>query len=129
MRTSFALWLLCLSLVSARIIGLHLHACAGIESGTNHSVMHFADNGFLFGDYHAQDDGDDQEIDLVAAPISLSHFNLDDRVAIIPAQPVMVSTIKRLLTVLAPNGPPLTLASRPPYFSPPLRGPPAHFLA
>ncbi|TAM26608.1 MAG: hypothetical protein EPN60_10110 [Nevskiaceae bacterium] len=129
MRRSLALWMICLTLVSARVLGLHLHVCDGVESGVAHAGAHYADNGFLFGEYHAEDDGNDVEVDVVTA-IAASPFHLDlgDLVSPIPASPVLVSTVERLLTVVAPRGPPSARPSQPPHFAPPLRGPPSHFV-
>lgn len=130
MRRGLALWLICFSLISARVLGLHLHVCDGVESGVAHAGSHFADNGFLFGDYHTQDDGDDQEVE-VAVGVAPAQLQLDfnDLTAPIPAAPVVLSNAEQLLSVLAPRGPPTTLPALPPHFVPPLRGPPANSLA
>lgn len=130
MRKGLALWMICFSLIAARIMGLHLHVCDGLEKGVAHAGSHLADNGFLFGDYHAQDDGDDQDVDVVAA-IAQAQFQLDfsDLVAPIPAIPALPATAQQLLTVIAPRGPPSAQPAVPPHFAPPLRGPPADSLA
>lgn len=129
MRKGVSLWLIVLSLVFTRLVGLHLHACAGLESGTAHAGTHYADNGFLFGDFHVEDDGDDTEMEIVTLATPSVHFDLGDLTAAIPASPVLVTTATRLLTVIAPRGPPASLPSHPPHFAPPLRGPPSHSLA
>ena len=125
MRKGLALWMICLSLIAARLVGLHLHVCDGVESGVAHAGSHLADNGFLFGEYHAQDDGDDEEVDVVTA-IAQAQFQLDlgDLSAAIPASPMLVPTATQLLSVIAPRGPPSSRPFHPPHFAPPLRGPP-----
>ena len=130
MRRHLALWMICLTLVAVRVLGLHLHVCDGVESGAAHAGAHYADNGFLFGEYHAEDDGDDVEMDAVTA-IASSPFQLDlgDQVALIPASPVLLPSAERLLTVVSARGPPSDSPSHLPYFVPPLRGPPSHSLA
>lgn len=128
MRKGVTFWLVCLSLVLTRLVGLHLHACAGVEAGVSHAGTHYADNGFLFGDHHAEDDGDDREIDLVALTASKPAPDFADLIALIPAAPAVVSDAERLLTVVAPRGPPPPRSSRPPHFAPPLRGPPENSL-
>lgn len=125
MRKGLALWMICFSLIAARVVGLHLHVCDGIEKGVAHAGTHFADNGFVFGDHHAEDDGDDEEVDIASALLpSVPPLDFGDLVAPIPASPVLVSTAAQLLTVLAPRGPPSALPAHPPHFAPPLRGPP-----
>jgi hypothetical protein len=129
MRQGLALWMICFSLIAARVLGLHLHVCDGIESGAAHAGSHLADNGFLFGEYHVQDDGDDQEVDVVAAVAPTQfQFDLGDLVAPIPSTVVLVSSVAELLTVLAPRGPP-ALPTHPLHFVPPLRGPPSDSFA
>lgn len=130
MRRGLALWLICLSLISARVLGLHLHVCEGVETGVAHAGTHFADNGLLFGDYHAQDDADDQEVEIALgiAPTPV-HFELLDLSVPIPAVPAVRSTAEQLLTTLSPRGPPAALPGLPPHFVPPLRAPPADSLA
>ena len=129
MRKGVSLWLSVLSLVFTRLMGLHLHACAGLESGTPHAGSHYADNGFLFGDHHVEDDGDDTEVEVVTLATPSFHFDLDDLTTAVPPSPLLVPTATRLLTVIAPRGPPSSQPSRPPHFAPPLRGPPSHSLA
>lgn len=129
MRKGAALWLIVISLSLTRLLGLHLHACAGIEAGVAHAGTHFADSGFLFGDHHVEDDGDDSEINFVAVPSGTVYFDADNLVAAIPASPQLTTTAQRLLTLIAPCGPPSALPSHPPHFAPPLRGPPSYSLA
>lgn len=129
MRNGLSLWIVVLSLVLTRLTGLHLHACAGVESGAGHATAHYADNGFFFGEHHAEDDSDDNEVDYVTAVASKVQIDLDDFVTPIPTHPELVSTAKRLLSVAAPRGPPSTFSTHSPHFVPPLRGPPSHSLA
>lgn len=129
MRKGLSLWVIVLSLVLTRLTGLHMHACAGVESGSGHATAHYADNGFFFGEHHAEDDSDDNEVDFVTAVASKVQMDLADFVAPIPAHPKAVSTAKRLLAFFAPRGPPIALSSHPPHFAPPLRGPPSHSVA
>ena len=56
--------LLCLSVLMMRVSGVHLHACFGLEAPGSHPSMHLADGGLFFGEHHAEDDGDDLELDL-----------------------------------------------------------------
>lgn len=130
MRQGLALWIICFSLIAARIMGLHLHVCDGIESGAAHAGSHLADNGFLFGEYHAQDDGDDQEVDVVAV-VAQAQFQLDlgDLITPIPVSPALASITAQLSTSMAPRGPPSALPAQPPHFAPPLRGPPSDSFA
>jgi len=67
MHRGLTLWLICLTLIATRVMGLHLHACAGLEPGRDHVQSHFADNGLLFGEHHSEDDGDDVELKVAAA--------------------------------------------------------------
>ena len=129
MRKGLSLWVIVLSLVLTRLTGLHLHACAGVESGAGHATAHYADNGFFFGEHHAEDDSDDNEVDYVTAVASKVQIDLDDFVTPIPTHPELVYTAKRLLSVAAPRGPPSTFSTHSPHFVPPLRGPPSHSLA
>ena len=46
MRKGVTFWLVCLSLGLTRLLGLHLHACAGAEAGGSHA-----------GTRHAEDEG------------------------------------------------------------------------
>lgn len=124
MRKGFAFWVICLSLVFTRLVGLHLHACAGIEAGVQHAGSHYADNGFLFGDHHSEDDGDDREVEFVAALSSLAKIAVSDLATLLPAPPTVAPAAVLLLTVAAPRGPPLPTAAHPAHFTPPLRGPP-----
>jgi len=129
MRKGLSLWVIVLSLVLTRLTGLHLHACAGVESGAGHATAHYADNGFFFGEHHAEDDSDDNEIDFVTAVASKVQIDLADFVAPIAAHSDAAPTAHRLLSVFAPRGPPRALSSHSPHFAPPLRGPPSHSLA
>lgn len=125
MRHGIAFWMICLSLVFTRLLGLHLHACAGVEAGVQHTGTHYADNGFLFGEHHSEDGSDDREVQFVAVTSSKTAFDLPDLEASIPSLSPVPSTAERLLTTAAPRGPPLALPAHPPHFAPPLRGPPS----
>ena len=124
MRKGVAFWLICFSLVFTRLVGLHLHACAGVEAGVEHAGTHYADNGFFFGDHHSEDDSDDREVEFVAVPSSMVKLAFSDVATPLPAAPSVVPATAVLLTVAAPRGPPLRIAAHPPHFTPPLRGPP-----
>lgn len=124
MRNGIAFWIICISLVMTRLVGMHLHACAGLEVGVKHASAHYADNGFFFGDHHAEDDGDDREVDFLAAVSSTVQLEFPDFSAPLPVAPEVAPPAVQLLTVVAPRGPPRVLAAHPPHFAPPLRGPP-----
>lgn len=124
MRNGIAFWVICLSLVFTRLVGLHLHACAGVEAGVQHAGTHYADNGFLFGDHHSEDDGDDREVELVAVLGSMAKVTSPDLATPLPSSPTVAPAATLLLTVVAPRGPPPRIAAHPAYFTPPLRGPP-----
>ncbi len=125
MRKGPALWLLVITLVFTRVIGLHLHACASIESGVPHTDMHAADSGMLFGDYHAHDH-DSSEIDLVSVASKTASFHIDDLVAGTPNGIVLPLVSRRVIALVSPRGPPVAIPELLPYFSPPLRGPPSN---
>lgn len=124
MRHGIAFWVICLSLVFTRLVGLHLHACAGVEAGVKHAGTHYADNGFLFGDHHSEDDGDDREVQFVAVLGSMAKVGFSDLSTPLPAPHAVIPVAKVLLTVAAPRGPPQRIAAHPPHFTPPLCGPP-----
>lgn len=128
MRHGIAFLLVCF-LAFTRMVGLHQHACAGLEAGIAHAGTHLADNGFLFGEHHVEDDGDDREIEPLTLAASNFQFDLSDLDTPVPSNPLLVPVAKLLLTVAAPRGPPSALPSHLPHFSPPLRGPPSHSLA
>ncbi len=131
MRRNPAIWLLCLSLVLTRLMGLHAHACAGIDLASHqHEAAHFADSGLLFGEAHQADHGDNLELDLtVAIPAAKLPFD----VAVDPALPGLVQTIVPLeqisFLVRMPRGPPSVLVNQTAHFTPPPRGPPADSFA
>lgn len=125
MRKGLALWMICFSLVLTRLVGLHLHVCEGVEVDARfNGTTHYADNGFLFGDHHAQDDGDDREIQPLALVASKVPVDLPDLVALLPGASGQASGTERRLPLQAPRGPPLTIGSQPPHFTPPPCGPP-----
>lgn len=126
-----SIWLLCLGLVFTRLLGLHVHACAGIEGEPHqHEPTHYADSGFLLGEFHAQDHGDNVELDLVAVVQSVQ---IPPDVADDPALPVSdfspAPAATGWMTVRTPRGPPAVHVTRPANFAPPLRGPPSNSLA
>lgn len=124
MRNGAAFWLICLSLVFTRLVGLHLHACAGVEAGVQHAGTHLADSGFLLGDHHSEDDGDDREVESVVLLASKIQVALPDLAAPLHVAPSLDPLVERLLAVIAPRGPPLAGPTSTHYFSPPARGPP-----
>lgn len=127
-----AIWMLCLGLVLTRLLGLHAHACAGLESaGHDHEAPHYADAGFLFGEFHAGDHPDTLELELSAA-LSGAKFQFDlaaDDPALPVADDLRLVASSGWLTVRAPRGPPGAHETRPAHFAPPLRGPPSNSLA
>lgn len=127
-----AIWMLCLGLVLTRLLGLHAHACAGLDSaGHEHEAPHYADAGFLFGEFHTGDDADHLELELSAA-VSGAKFALDlgdDDPALAVAGDLSTVASSGWLTVRVPRGPPDAHETRPSHFAPPLRGPPSNSLA
>ena len=125
MRNGIAFWMICLSLVFTRLVGLHLHACAGVEVGVSHAGTHYADNGFLFGDHHSEDDSDDREVELVAVvPAKVEGDGFDFEWSF-PVRMVVAVSATRLLTLASLRGPPDVWPAHPPHFTPPPQGPPA----
>lgn len=104
---------------------MHLHACAGVEAGIEHTNTHYADNGFLFGDHHVEDDGDDREVGLLAAVNSKVQPKLPDYASPSLLDQSIAPLMAQLLTVAAPGDPPIAIAPHSPHFAPPLRGPPS----
>jgi hypothetical protein len=127
-----AIWLLCLGLALTRMLGLHAHACAGLESaGHEHEAPHYADAGLLFGEFHVDDHPDNLELELSAA-LSPAQFQLDlsaDEPVLHSADIADPVAASGGLTVLTARGPPDAHETRPPHFAPPLRGPPSISLA
>jgi|GEM_PF-1706455 len=124
MRKGLSLWVIVLSLVLTRLTGLHLHACAGVEAGVQHAGTHYADNGFLFGDHHSEDDGDDREVELVAVMPAKIDGDSVDMTALLPTPLGVPEASTRLLTLVSPRGPPAAWPTHPPHFTPPQQGPP-----
>jgi len=124
MRHGIAFWMICLSLVFTRLVGLHLHACAGVEAGVSHAGTHYADNGFLFGDHHSEDDGDDREVELVAVMPAKIEGDGVDLTVLLPTPLVITVASTRLLALVSPRGPPAVWPAHPPHFTPPPQGPP-----
>ena len=127
MRNSVAIWAICLSLVFTRLAGLHLHACAGVEATGQPAGTHYADNGFLFGDHHSEDDSDDREVQWLAVPGSMAKVAFADQAAPLPARLVVASAAPHSIIEAIPRGPPPHVLAHPPHFAPPLRGPPISF--
>ena len=127
-----AISMLVLGLVLTRLLGLHLHACAGIEDlGHVHEKPHYADIGLVFGEAHSDDHPDNLEVDLSATALPAKVFvsSLDDLVVFQPAELSVPTPVSGWLTVRVPRGPPVLHPSRPDFFTPALRGPPLHSLA
>jgi hypothetical protein len=127
-----AIWFLCLGLGLTRLLGLHAHACAGLEgAGHEHEAPHYADAGFLFGEFHAGDHPDNLELELSSAlPSAKFQFDLSlDDPALPESRQLNPVASSGWLTVRAPRGPPEAHEARPDHFAPPLRGPPSHSLA
>lgn len=121
-----SIWLLCLGLLLTRLLGVHVHACSGLEDAAHeHEAPHYADSGLLFGEFHHDDHGDKLELDLTGAvgavppPLTL---------AVDPALPApdwpQLAVVSRWQRIVQPRGPPVAIAPRPKYLAPPLRGPP-----
>lgn len=130
-RRATSLYLI-LSLLLVQISGMHLHLCSGVEKGTDHVAVHYADDGLLFGEDHSQDDSDDREVSLPTAAFATS--NLGDLQPPIPIHLAVVffelpsiETVARLLPHRAAREPqgPVPIALRP-FELPPSRGPPVH---
>ena len=126
-----SIWLLCLGLLLTGLLGLHVHACAGIEGTPHqHEPTHYADSGFLFGESHAGDHGDNLELDLASAiPVVQIPFDAADAPALPTADQTFAPAAAGWMTVRTPRGPPAVREARPPHFAPPLRGPPSNSLA
>jgi hypothetical protein len=121
---------LVLGLVLTRLLGLHLHACAAAGPAHLHEAPHLADNGFLFGEFHAGDHPGHQEIDPPALIAASKAPNTDADEIVIPAtdrrtvpQPPAAVAHGSLHPVPRPH------SRYPLQFSPPLRGPPPLSLA
>lgn len=124
-----AVWMLVVGLVLTRLLGVHIHTCAGLEGTTHpHEAPHFADSGLIFGESHDADHADDREVDLALATIaSKVQLTADDPALVAPTNLALSGSIG-WLTARTVRGPPLATVTRPDYFSPPLRGPPSHSL-
>lgn len=127
MSRLIATGLFCLGLVVTRLLGVHLHVCAGLEHVAEaHEQPHYADAGLLFGESHDSDHADDREVELAAAVASV-HLDFDAVVLPGPDR-LTLSAVTGWLSSIVPQGPPAAEPSRPLYFTPPLRGPPSIFL-
>lgn len=120
-------WLVCFSLVLTRLLGVHVHSCAGFEGKPHdHEPVHFADAGLLFGEHHADDHADNHESELTAlVSIAKAEFGLDDGAAL-PASDHLAIVAATRMVIRAPRGPPAPAIGPPAYLQPPLRGPPAY---
>ena len=127
MHKGVTFWVVCLSLVLTRLVGLHLHACACIEKGVKGTEIHLADNGLIFGEDHIDDDGHDREMDPAVAMAGKIFTAIDDVAFPLPSAPLMIVS-SAPVPALGARGPPAALPSRPQHFTPPLRGPPANSL-
>ena len=126
MSRLIATWMFCLGLVVTRLLGVHVHVCAGLEQQPSaHEQPHYADAGLLFGESHDSDHADDREVDLVAAIASSLSFADVDLVALPGVDRLSLSAAAGWLSTLVPQGPPASALARPSYFTPPLRGPPS----
>ncbi|WP_341918542.1 hypothetical protein [Hydrocarboniphaga effusa] len=126
MSRLIATWMFCLGLVITRLLGVHVHVCAGLEQQPGgHEQPHYADAGLLFGESHDSDHADDREVDLVASIASSPSFADLDPVALPGPDRLTLSAAAGWLSSIVPQGPPATAAVRPSYFTPPLRGPPS----
>jgi len=62
-----------------------------------------------------------QFVSLLSSKVALDLLDMDE---VPPATQPVQSTVQRLLTTIAPRGPPTFRPAHPPHFTPPLRGPP-----
>lgn len=121
------LWLVCISLVLTRLLGVHVHSCAGLEGTPHqHESAHYADNGLLFGEHHVGDHADNHESELTALVSSAKAKLAFGDGSALPAPDRLVVAAARGSMVGAARGPPVLDADRPRYRQPPLRGPPAY---
>jgi hypothetical protein len=121
-----AVWMLVVGLVLTRLLGVHIHTCAGLEGTTHpHEAPHFADSGLIFGESHDADHADDREVDLALATLTAKVQLLSDEPGIVAAADLSLSGSVGWLTARTVRGPPVVVATRPDFLSPPLRGPPA----
>lgn len=124
--------MLVLGLVLTRLLGLHLHACAGIEElGHAHEKPHYADIGLVFGEAHADDHPDNVEVDLSATALPVKAFtsSQDDAPVLPVAEFAGATPVSGWLTLRAARAPPALHPARPDFFTPALRGPPLTSLA
>ncbi|MGQ0696920.1 MAG: hypothetical protein ACT4PZ_01635 [Panacagrimonas sp.] len=127
-----SIWLLCFGLVLSRLLGMHVHACAGTEGTPHqHQPTHYADSGFFFGESHADDHSDNLELELTAtvasSQIQIPLDSSDDPA--LPDSDRSLVAAAGWMTVRVPRGPPAARDSRPTHFAPPPRGPPSRSLA
>jgi hypothetical protein len=127
-----AIYLLCIGLVLTRLLGLHVHACADLESaGHEHDAPHYADSGFLFSEFHEGDHADHLELGLsaVLSPTKRWRVLERDQTALSGFSEVHPLDALGWRTVHIPRAMLAVRTVRPPYFAPPLRGPPTFSLA
>lgn len=132
MSRQTAIWGLCFGLVFARLLGLHAHACAGLEVADHpHESPHYADIGLLFGESHADDHPDNLELEL-SATVAATKLQLDagfDDPGLPVADALNGVALAGWRSACGSRGPPDACPTRPAHFAPPLRGPPSHSLA
>ncbi|WP_421793251.1 hypothetical protein [Hydrocarboniphaga effusa] len=123
-----AIWTLFLSLVVTRLLGLHAHACAGLDpAGQPHEAPHIADSGLLFGEFHDGDHSDQVEIGVVGLVSSYALAALDSDLPALPVSDELAVVESGWLTVRSLRGPPEVLSTASSQSRlPPLRGPPAY---
>lgn len=126
MRTRSLIWMVCVSFLLARVLGLHEHGCVDdLHASQGHAAIHYADSGLLFGDSHEGTHQDDFEIDVVgdaAAKTALLDLHL-------LAPPMAGFIVPAPVTIAIPQlredaAAPVRLRIQP-WITPPLRGPPA----
>lgn len=123
------IWLICISLLGARLSGAHLHICLdGQEAPVSiETEMHYTSGGPDGPLMSAHESTNDIEIDLLRGLLSSDHakgkLNLP-LLAFAIASFLLVLLMRRVCLVLPPIQRRDCLPKRPPRFSPPLRGPP-----
>lgn len=119
-------WILCLGLAVTRLLGLHIHVCAGLEFTTHaHEAPHYADVGLLFDTPHDADHADDRELDPTGVTSTARVMVGDADQTALPPNPEWVMAASDGAIVLpGSRAPPAQQPPHPDYFTPPKRGPP-----
>jgi hypothetical protein len=117
--------LLCLSLLAMRVSGVHLHACFGMEAPGSHPSVHLADGGMFFGEHHAEDDGDDLELDLPDQRSAKIDYPPSLDVAPRSQGEGLVVVAERVLELPWARGPPPPQSASYYKLTPPAQAPPA----